>query len=290
MAHAPLRVGVLQFTPHYGKPEESRKKVEALCSAIVPGSLDLLVAPEMALTGYIFKDLKDIEPLCEEVGLAAPRSGGNTTISLAQSLSQRLKCYTLMGFPEVVRSPPESSTGTEDPVVSTPFDARPIPDSTPSPPSYPAYYNSALLTSPAGRVLHSFRKHFLFEADETWSLPGPGFQYIDLPPPLGRLAVAICMDLNPYRFETPWEKMELTRWCEEQEVQTLVMPMAWLRGEVEGSEGQIGQGGEGQMNLKVVNYWASRCEPLWEKRSEGGKPARQTLFVTSNRTGKEEGK
>ncbi len=55
---------------------------------------------------------------------------------------------------------------------------------------------------------------------------GSGFQTIDLPG-LGKICVAICMDLNPHRFETPFEAYELTTFCKRNEVDLLIMPMAW---------------------------------------------------------------
>lgn len=56
-------------------------------------------------------------------------------------------------------------------------------------------FNAALLIDRQGRLANVFRKHFLYEADTPWADEGPGFSYVDLPD-LGRVCVAVCMDLN----------------------------------------------------------------------------------------------
>ena len=56
-------------------------------------------------------------------------------------------------------------------------------------------FNSAMLVDPQGNLANVFRKHFLFEADTPWADEGRGFSYVDVPR-LGRVCVAICIDLN----------------------------------------------------------------------------------------------
>lgn len=275
-----MRIGLLQFTPHHSQPDKSREKVLSLCSHLKKGDVDLLVAPEMALTGYVFRDREEIAPLCEDVSTQE-----GVTIGLAKELAQRLGCYTIMGFPEVVNNT-ESGKTNDKVKASEPHDARPT--STAPASSFPQYFNSALLTSPAGQILHTFRKHFLFMSDEVWSSDGPGFQIIDLP--FGqpgetiRVCTAICMDLNPFQFKTDFEAYELTKYCDDQEVDLLFMPMAWLKGE-EGKTAVI-PGKEEDPEMPAINYWAQRCHPFWKARE--GK-SRKTILATCNRTGTESG-
>lgn len=54
-------------------------------------------------------------------------------------------------------------------------------------------YNSALLVSPTGELIGNYRKAFLYDADRPWALEGPGFRYFDLPQPLGRTVIGVCM-------------------------------------------------------------------------------------------------
>jgi len=46
-----MRIACLQFNPQPGKVAQNIVKAEALLESIPPHSLDLLVLPEMALTG-----------------------------------------------------------------------------------------------------------------------------------------------------------------------------------------------------------------------------------------------
>lgn len=54
--------------------------------------LDLLVLPEMAVTGYCFKDAEEIAPFLE--------SQRGTTFDLSRDLARRLGCYVAAGYPE----------------------------------------------------------------------------------------------------------------------------------------------------------------------------------------------
>lgn len=61
-----MKVGFFQFAPFFGKPERNldllRKKIKKT------GSIDILVLPELAFTGYTFKDYEEAYSLSEEVG------------------------------------------------------------------------------------------------------------------------------------------------------------------------------------------------------------------------------
>lgn len=131
-------------------------------NSLSPGQVDLLVLPEMALSGYMFKSLSEIRPYLERPVVGA-------TAVLASSLAKRLECHVVAGYPEAHESDPLAATGEE---------AR--------------GYNSAVLASPSG-VIGNYRKTFLFETDKNWALEGNGFTHFDLPQPLGRVAIGICM-------------------------------------------------------------------------------------------------
>jgi len=54
-----------------------------------------------------------------------------------------------------------------------------------------------------GTLLYNYRKHFLYESDEVWAEEGESFKAIDLVNTEGktfRAGLAICMDINPYKF------------------------------------------------------------------------------------------
>lgn len=273
----PLRIGLLQFTPTHSQPDVSAVKAQSLLDKVSPRSVDLLVAPEMCLTGYVFRDLDHVKGMCEDA-----KEDQGATIRLAKGASRRIECYSLMGFPEV--EPPRLSS---QPVqASRPFDARPKAEQTqPSAQesrSGPHYYNSAILTSPSGTPLHTFRKHFLFNDDERWCEAGAGFQYIDIPlTPSStiRVAVGICMDINPYQFKSDFELYEFASWCVDHQVDMVVLPMAWL------CSTDTGKGEAEEPHLDVVNYWAARFAPLMERGEQGNK----VILIACNRTGTEGG-
>ena len=69
-------------------------------------------------------------------------------------------------------------------------------------------YNSAVVVAPGGEVVGNYRKTFRFETDKSWAREGEsgmeddfwladrageGFMHFDLPEPLGKTAVGICM-------------------------------------------------------------------------------------------------
>lgn len=134
-------------------------------------------------------------------------------------------------------------------------------------------YNSALLVDPSGELVGNYRKAFLYDADRPWALEGPGFRYFDLPQPLGRLVVGVCMgkflfstrpiplplfitltistlvsclfpmgyqadhpDLNPKDFLAPWNAYELSGFAKRVGADTLVVPMNWLEPELDESD------------------------------------------------------
>lgn len=61
-------------------------------------------------------------------------------------------------------------------------------------------YNSALLVDPSGELVGNYRKAFLYDADRPWALEGPGFRYFDLPQPLGRTVIGVCMGTSSSPF------------------------------------------------------------------------------------------
>lgn len=60
-------------------------------------------------------------------------------------------------------------------------------------------HNSALIVDAAGALVGNYRKTFLYDADRPWCVPGPGFRFFDLAPPLGRTVVGICMGERDHR-------------------------------------------------------------------------------------------
>lgn len=148
--------------------------------------------------------------------------------------------------------------------------------------------NSLLILSPTGSLTALYAKHFLYTTDESWATPGPAFTALDLAfppssPSFGgsfRLCPAICMDLNPEKFEAPFEAYELARFAEARGAEVMVCAMAWLDSDP-GKEEEEEEGGEEWEKVRgTLGYWAARLEPLLGSG---------VGFVSCNRVGREGG-
>ncbi|RSH84550.1 Carbon-nitrogen hydrolase [Apiotrichum porosum] len=324
----PIRIACVQFDPKLGKGVENAAKVESMTARLQPGMLDLLVLPEMALSGYMFTTPSAIQPHLEH-----PTTG--LTATLAKKLAARLRCHVVAGYPEAFsddepvvppRASASTSTADDTPIVTAPPADPPVfaeingtgtgtgtdpslppappangshangthllppppsfPPKRPNGPSHPLTaaqvgYNSALIASPAGEVVGNYRKTFLFETDKNWAREGSGFMHWDLPAPLGRVAIGICMDLNPEDFISPWNAYELATYCATNAVDMLVVPMNWLDPREQDSDSDSDSdsdtdthsdtGSDGERvpprdpnapSINNLNYWAARLAPL----------------------------
>lgn len=143
---------------------------------LAPGSVDLLVLPEMALSGYVFSTPTSILPYLE------PHAAGPTT-HLAQSLARRIGCHVIAGYPEALPSaaqPPaldpsldkqgssssgrNSGDGTSD---MGPKEMKALEGE-----GLGVGWNSAVIVGPGGDVVGNYRKTFRFEQDKNWAREG----------------------------------------------------------------------------------------------------------------------
>ncbi|CAD6892918.1 unnamed protein product [Tilletia controversa] len=295
------RVASLQLTPP--QPGNTAANIDAIRSLLhshlasrSQEAIDLLVLPEMITTGYRFSDPNVIQALCEDV-----RQESSPSIALGSEIAQLMSAYVVIGFAERRESTSPSPTEEiSEYSISKAYDVRtpPFYVSTQEPKSSIGYeyYNSAALFDRAGSLIHVFRKHFLYDDDKVWAQEGPGFQYVDIPD-LGRLCVQICMDLNPYEFEAPFEAFELASFCRQHNVDILALPTAWLlSSDQNDNEAGGSDGSPDEPNMRTVEYWASRCKPLYTAPSppssdspSTGSRGRRTIFIAANRTGTEQG-
>ncbi|KAJ3290825.1 hypothetical protein HK104_006505 [Borealophlyctis nickersoniae] len=186
----PMKIACLQFAPKIGDPAANRKKAEDLLQKLGPDdNITLLVLPELAFSGYVFKDLDHIRPFLED---------GETgdTVQWAKQQAKRLHAYVQIGYPRI------ASTTTHR-------------------------YNSVCLVSPTGEVVVTYDKHFLYETDERWASEGSGFLSVDVGG-LGKVGIGICMDLNPYRFTAPFEAYEFATFHCTHNTQLVICSMAWI--------------------------------------------------------------
>ncbi len=192
-----LKVLSCQLKPQFKEITNNIKHVDSsLTRYSTKDELDVVIFPEMAFTGYCFKDKEDIKPVLEE-------STKGETFAYCSSLAKRLNCYVMAGYPELYINP---ETKKEH------------------------LYNSAYVVDREGKLALNYRKHFLYETDHNWAEEGPSFQTVILKNTKGieyKAAVAICMDINPYEFKDSNE-FKLAEFCRKEEIDALFFLANWL--------------------------------------------------------------
>ncbi|ETS00023.1 carbon-nitrogen hydrolase [Trichoderma reesei RUT C-30] len=241
-----MRIACLQFAPQVADVENNLTKADAILSEADSDDLDLdlLVLPELAFTGYNFKSLGHISPYLEE---------SSTGISSLWARNTALKhdCTVVVGYPEKV-----------DPTLNWPTD--------------PEYYNSAIAVNGDGETVANYRKTHLYYTDETWALEGSHGFFAGRLPGLGQTAMGICMDLNPYKFEAPWNKFEFGQHVLDSGARLVIVSMAWLTNE----NPQEFTSTPLEPDSMTLLYWVSRLEPLIRADSN-----QEVIVVFANRCG-----
>jgi len=151
----------------------------------------MIILPEMAFTGYVFKDKEDIHPYLE--------TNTGVTVQWAIKTAKDKNAFVQVGYPEKVLD----DTGA---IIHR--------------------YNSVVFVTPEGATYHH-RKHFLYVADETWAEEGPHFTAWNIEG-LGAVCPAICMDFSPYRFEAPFEAYEFATFAAKNKANLILGSMNWL--------------------------------------------------------------
>lgn len=95
------------------------------------------------------------------------------------------------------------------------------------------FYNSQNLVSPEGKLLSTYRKIHLYDADTLWATSG-NLGYISLDCSLGKIGLGICMDLNFDQF---------VQFHIDQKTRYLLLAVNWL------DEG-----------FRVLDYWQERLK------------------------------
>jgi predicted amidohydrolase len=193
-----VRFAAVQFQARKGDWDASASRLDALLARGLATGASLLVCPEMALTGYVFADASAAAKVAE------PSDG--RTFALASEWAKRHGSYVVIGYPELADSG--------------------------------RLYNSALIVDPQGVLLCNYRKHLLYEQDETWALPGDT-PYPLLDTPFGTMTCGICMDLNDDGF---------VDWLFQAGPEILAFPTNWL-----------------DQGFDVRRYWRWRLQgyPCW---------------------------
>ena len=236
-----IKVLCIQFEPKYKDVKSNISHLEQMLSKYSEkDDIDIIVFPEMALSGYIFDNAQDIQPY-----MSLYNQGEQ--YEFVSNLSKRLKCYSFLGYAEVTQEG--------------------------------HYYNSCFIITPEGESLPSYRKHFLYTDDERWSLEGKNFGYIEITTKKGiqlKLGIGICMDINPYKFKSPFKKMEFANHCLNKNVDLIIFPTNWIDSEPNDTS---------ELHKHDLwNYWMERMEPYKKKNSKNKK---NVYMLCANRIGTE---
>jgi predicted amidohydrolase len=122
-------VAAIQYRPPKGRPAEARR---ALARMVDEARADVVVCPEMATTGYVWRDPAALRAHAE------PARGA--TFELLSPVARRNRSWIVVGFPEL-------------------GDAG-------------ALHNSALVIGPDGSLVCTYRKVLLYAADLPWARAG----------------------------------------------------------------------------------------------------------------------
>lgn len=85
-----MKVSVAQFFPKLGDKMEN---IRAICRMLEGLSTDLVVLPELAISGYLFSKPEDLIPLAEDAG------SGDSFYAISTLAAQR-NCSIVYGYPE----------------------------------------------------------------------------------------------------------------------------------------------------------------------------------------------
>ena len=237
-----VKVICVQYEPKYKDIQYNINKLEKMFEKYSEkDEIDIIVFPEMTLTGYIFQDLDDIKPY-------TCYYDKGEQFNFITNLAKRLKCYCFMGFPEKT------------------FDDK--------------YYNSCFIITPEGVSLPSYKKHFLYYDDERWCLEGDKFGYMEIITKRGlklKLGIGICMDINNYKFISPWENMEFATHCFEKDVDVIIFPTNWT----DDNPNDLSEDNRSEL----WEYWISRMEPFMKRNKVNNYKGKKVYFLAADRIG-----
>ncbi|KAK4127941.1 carbon-nitrogen hydrolase [Parathielavia appendiculata] len=243
-----MRIGCLQFAPKVGDVSNNITRAEEVLARADPedlDNLDLLVLPEMAFSGYNFKSQQHILPYLEPTGSGASSRWAST-------VARKYRCNVAVGYPEKADIAEQ--------------------------PSAPDYYNSLIVVNSVGENIAHYRKSFLYYTDATWAREGQGF-YGGKLGSLGQAAIGICMDINPYKFEAPWDAYEFAFHVLRIRANLVILSTAWLTNDEQASFLSCPDAPD----MSTLSYWVRRLEPVIR-----AKDSEETIVVFANRSGAED--
>jgi protein N-terminal amidase len=237
-----VHIAILQYHPQFKQVQQNMSLIKKLVHRIETDLVDILLLPEMAFTGYCFSSVEDIDSYCEVCG---DTTNENSYFSFLSAIAQRLQCIVLCGYPEKF------------------YDSN----------NTIQYYNSQYIIDHNGKLLHNYRKYFLYETDKKWCSEGSSF--LSFKTELIKhnrsiqIGTGICMDINPKDFVAPWDEYEFATFHKQNKSQLLLLSANWLD-RSDGSE---------DSSLEKQTYWLNRLKPFVTSEHDN------CYFAISNRVG-----
>lgn len=251
-----VRACVAQLDPCAGAHDvrANIERADALARTMeARDGVGLVVFPELGFSRYVFDGDVDAARACARAS--------DAVVTWAKRTAMRLRAHVAVGHAREV-------------------DGR--------------LYNSQTVVDACGEIVRTYDKTHLYPPmDACWAEEGvKGFESYELDL---RCVVmddgevrettrrttcvsAICMDINPYKFEAPWEAYELASACAEANAELIIFSSAWTSAhpddDLETKRRPI------DVN-ETLSYWVARLAPLIGKRDPG------TVFVCANRIGVE---
>ncbi|MEI8631616.1 nitrilase-related carbon-nitrogen hydrolase [Vibrio sp. PP-XX7] len=128
----PFLAASVEFNPTFHDRDKNITKLSADIERALKHGAKLVVAPEMATTGYLYETREEIKPYVDTIP--------GVTSKALEKLAKQYDAYIVVGMPE------------KDPKTDI-------------------YYNSSILVGPTGLV-GKYRKTHLWESEEHWSAWG----------------------------------------------------------------------------------------------------------------------
>lgn len=171
-----ITLSVVNFNAVWGKKEINISRILGYIKAAAKKGADMVVFPEMALTGY--DDIKEISPEKKMQTLMAETIPGPATEQI-ELLSKKYGLYVIMGMPEK-----DEASGK--------------------------IYNSLAVFSPSGLV-GSYRKMHLPAPEPNWAERGENPFLLDTP--WGPVGISICYDTYCFPEMTRYYAAKGARLC-----------------------------------------------------------------------------
>jgi protein N-terminal amidase len=224
-----MKAALVQFDPLFKDPVRNKLKISQILSAADMSEVELVMLPEMALTGYCFNDKSDILEYCEALD--------GETFKWASSLATTYNVFVQVGYPR--------KDGNK------------------------LYNSLLFIAKDGSLLLnydkHFLYKQDEYWAEEGLSfLTAQLLLHKNV-----NVGFGICMDLSPYQFKSPFEDFEFGSYQVQHHCDLVLCSMAWLlpadtRKDAETDPTDTPK----DVEMDMMNYWALRLKPLIEKSGE----------------------